>query len=141
MTAQEKKPYTLTQLANEHCMTRTAIYQAIYKGRLNAQKKNRKWLITPEDFDAYRATKYSREFSKFNGKPLYQSEHQELSVRQAAKYFGKKDADIYYLVRKGRIPHEKRGAAFILKFEDVKRVLIDQPQMDIIEFAKKLENS
>lgn len=108
---------SLTDAARKYHVTRQAVYRAIDKGLVPAYKHKNQWRLYEKDYDEFRANKYNRCKSKFNGKLLYDPINKELSPRQVAKMFGKNEQQIYYMIKKGRLPHERRGAAVILTYE------------------------
>lgn len=114
---------TLTQMSEKYNLSRQAFYKAIEKGMLVAHMIDGKWCVFKKDYDAYRSFKYNRCKSLFNGTPLYRAEDKEISVRQCAKFFGVDEQHVYYCIKKGYIASEKRGIAYVLKYDDCLRVL------------------
>ncbi len=132
MTENEEKglKMSLTEAANRYHVTRQAIFLAIKKRNLKAHQEGRQWYIYERDIDEYRASKYNREKSKFNGQYLYSREKHEMSPRQCAKLFGVEEQHIYYLVHVGKLEAEKRGYAIVIKYEDAMKRLGEDPRQE-----------
>ena len=109
---------SMSDLARKYHVTRQAVFKVIEKGLIPAHREGREWRVFEADYNEFRAAKYNRCRSKFNGDLLYRPDFQEMSPRQCAKLFGLHEQHVYYLVRHKKIPFEKRGAAVILRFED-----------------------
>lgn len=114
---------SITTLAEKYHLTRQAIFKAMQKGDLTGHRIGREWCICEKEYMQYRSQKYNRMKSKFNGMPLYSSTEKEISPRQCAKLFGFPEQHIYYLIRSGWLPCEKRGAALVLKYDECMRIL------------------
>jgi excisionase family DNA binding protein len=69
----------------------------------------------------------------FNGQPLYNKALKEMSLRQAAKLLGVHEQHLYYLVKKGRLPHVRRGAAIVLSYDELQKMFT--PKQDQMRFA------
>jgi hypothetical protein len=108
---------TIKKLAEKYNVTGQAVYMAFKQGYIKSRRVGNVWFLSEKDYIEYRAQKHNRHIrSRYNGGPLY-DEH-ELSPRQCAKLYGYHDAYVYSLVRKGKLPHQRRGAAIILKYAD-----------------------
>lgn len=117
-----KKGYIPTSWAADFLgVTLQAIYIAIKKGRLIAQKIGKRIFITPEDLDEYRFSRYSRRNSRYNGELLYDNENGFYSVRQVSEMLEVPDQTIYYAARIGKIGSERKGAAWVIHIDDVRK--------------------
>lgn len=111
-------------------VTRQALYVAIKKGHLKAQQNSAKhWYVDQKDLDAYRAGKYSRERSTFNGQRVFRKEYKEISIHEGAKFLGVPPQRLYYLTRTGQIPFTRKGSAIVLNFDELKSFFEEKDQM------------
>lgn len=93
-----------------------AVYAMAKKGKFPYKAvKGRGLCVAEEDYQTFMGRKFSRQFSKFNGAPLYGEG--EISVMQCAKLFGKNLATVYSHLQKGKIPHLRRGRAYVLDYD------------------------
>lgn len=136
MTESESEYYSLEQAGKATHVTKQAIYMAIKKGRLKAQKmteptkfaRRGQWVIKKSDLDAYRANKYNREDYKIDGEKVFDIDRGEFSVGQVAKILGEMlresvaVAHIYYLIRMGELKAYRKGWSLVLKKEDVLKI-------------------
>jgi len=115
--------------ASEKCkVKRQAIYIAIKKGQIKAvQNEKKRWYMWEKDVDDYRITKYSRDKSTFNGAPLYDPANEEMGVGHVAKMLGIDKARVYYLARKGEIPHTRKGTVYVFKRADIVKAFEEKP--------------
>jgi len=113
---------SISEAALINGVSRQAIYGAIDKKRFKAIKdpKSGRLRITLADLEEYRRTKYSRNFSKKDGKLIFDKEKGLYSVAQAAELIGVDPWDIYYSIRKGELNPSRNGAAYILHIDDIK---------------------
>jgi len=117
-----KKGYIPTSCAaNFLGITPQAIYIAIKKGRLIAHKIGKRIFIAPKDLDDYRFSRYSRKNSTYNGELLYDNEKGFYSVRQVSEMLEVPDQTIYYATRIGRLSSERKGAAWVIHIDDVRK--------------------
>lgn len=115
---------TIAQAAKKLRVTRQAVYVAISKTKkIKAEKVKGRFLIAPEELDNYKRIKFSRKYSVFSGKPLYETEKGEISVNDAAKMFRISAQRLYYLLRIGKIPSTRKNSAYILQLKDVEKSL------------------
>lgn len=77
---------------------------------------------------AYKANKYSREHSRFNGQLLFDPDLEEISVTKAAKMLGIDPMHVYYMIRRGKLPCKKKGCTIVLSFEEVKKLRLEDPR-------------
>jgi excisionase family DNA binding protein len=119
-SGEEKKVVSITEAAKINKVTRQAIYVAIKQRKLKATKKTR-WEIELADLEEYRKNKYSRSKSLFNGELLFDNQKGLFSVNQVAKLLGVPAQKIYYATRTGMLKGFRRGAAWVLSQEEVKR--------------------
>lgn len=124
----EEQWLTPQQIADKYHVTRQAISVGCKNKRFEIRKKGRQYLICESSYNDYRGQKYSRLLSKYNGKPLYDSEFKEMSVAQAAKFLGWTAGRIYYAVRTGSIPYFRKGYAIIIKYEDLLKFRKEIPE-------------
>jgi hypothetical protein len=111
---------SLREASTKAKVTRQAIFYAIQKGVLKAQKKGHSWHIAEADLEEYRANKYNYENRKVNGCSLFDVEKGHFSVQQVAKILSDtlgapySRMRVYYLIRKGDIAPERRGQSIVL---------------------------
>ncbi len=107
--------------ASKHAkVSRQAIFYAIQKGRLKAEKKGKRWTISQQDLNNYRANKYNYDDKKVNNVHLFDAEKGFFSIQQVAKVIG--DAlrgpyprgRIYYLIRRNQLDAEKVGKSWVI---------------------------
>jgi hypothetical protein len=115
---------SLSQAAKYGRVTRQAVFLAIKKGSLRAEKKLIKgkvqWTITQEDLDDYRAGKNCCEKRQYEGCKLYDIKNNRWSVLHASKaishMLGRSFPAhrIYYLIRKGEVRVAKYGCSIVI---------------------------
>lgn len=118
--SEERKVVSITEAAKINQVTRQAIYVAIKQKKLKATKKTR-WEIDLKDLEEYRKNKYSRTKSMYAGELLFDNNKGYYSVNQVAKMLGVPAQKIYYATRTGMIKGSRKGAAWVIHDEDVKR--------------------
>jgi hypothetical protein len=115
--------FSASEIARYADMQTGAVYAAIRTGKLKAYRKNSHWYITISDFLDYRDRKYSREYSTHEGKPLYDREKGEMSINDAAKIIGISYGATYGHCKSGRLPYKKKGSAYVIDMEELKKFL------------------
>lgn len=121
-TKKNDELFTISETSKMCNVSRQAVYIAIKKKRLKAQLISRVWIIAKEDIEIYRASRYNRENSKINGEPVFDIVNGYLSVNHISKLFGLSTQHIYYLLRTGQLHAAKKGSAWVVKFEEVKKI-------------------
>lgn len=129
MEKEKDKFYSLQEAAVYAHVCRQAIYVAIRKGQLRAEKmymargngrNQMQWVIDRHDLDVYRSSKYNREKRMVEGEKLFDIELDRWSVLHAAKTLSSalgyhyKSSRIYYLLRIGKIRGYKKGSAWVI---------------------------
>lgn len=101
-----------------------ALYIAIKKGRLKAIKREdtNRYQIAKQDLKEYMKKKYDRADATFQGKPKYDKEKGEFSIKQAAELLGESPNYLYYLMRINKIAYKKKGCSYILHIDEIRRV-------------------
>jgi predicted site-specific integrase-resolvase len=101
-------------------VTRQAVYLAIKKGKLKAYR-DLDWFfrVTEEAITEYKQNLFSRDKSKFNEGPLYDTEKGEYSLRKAAEYLGIQYCSLYNHMKHERIKATRKGAAWIFHQSDL----------------------
>lgn len=66
-----------------------AVRHAIHRGRLKARKVNGKWLVNPEDWRAYRLSRYDQANREVDGKRVYDPDEGRYTAHQAAVIIGR----------------------------------------------------
>jgi excisionase family DNA binding protein len=115
-----KKVVSITEAAKLNNVTRQAIYVAIKLNKLKATKETSRWMIHLDDLIEYRKQKYSRAKSMFQGELLFDNAQGYYSVNQVAKILNVPAQKIYYATRAGYLTAHRRGAAWVIKVEDIK---------------------
>lgn len=110
---------SVNQACIRYGVSRQAIFLCIHNKRLKAKKVNGKWLFTVQAWNDYTNSKYHRKFSIRDGKKIYDADEGRLSPSMVAEHFGLDKQKLYYLLRKGIIPHKRLGAAYIISRQDV----------------------
>ncbi|KPK32510.1 MAG: hypothetical protein AMS24_04030 [Chlamydiae bacterium SM23_39] len=116
----EKKFFSITEAAKLNNVTRQAVYVAIKQKKLKATKCDGKWMISLNDLEEYKKNKYSREKSLYEGELLFDKEKGYYSINQAAKMLNVPAQKIYYATRVGQLKAFRKGAAWVVKSEDIK---------------------
>jgi excisionase family DNA binding protein len=114
------KVVSITEAARINNVTRQAIYVAIKQKKLKATKDSTRWTIHLDDLEEYRANKYSRTKSMFDGELLFDNRRGFYSVGQAAKVLGVPAQKIYYATRVGLLKAHRKGAAWVIHTDDIK---------------------
>ena len=118
---------TLAEAGKYLSVGRYAIYIAIKKKRIKAIKNGGRWTINAQDLEEYKLNKFSRKFSTYNGKPLFEKEKGECSAAEAAKILGCSIQHLYYACRTNKITTSKKRATWVIN------------ENDIIEYRKKMK--
>lgn len=114
------KVVSITEAAKINNVTRQAIYVAIKQKKLKATKKTR-WEIDLNDLEEYRNNKYSRTKSMYDGELLFDNQRGYYSVNQVADMLGVPAQKIYYATRTGMIKGTRKGAAWVISTDEIKR--------------------
>ena len=112
---------SITEAAKINKVTRQAIYVAIKLNKLKAKKETTRWTIHLDDLEAYRKQKYSRSKSVFGGELLFDNDKGYYSVNQVADMLRVPNQKIYYATRVGHLKALRKGAAWVIHNEDVKK--------------------
>jgi len=129
----ENKLVSITEAARLNNVTRQAIYVAIKLNKLKAKKETTRWTIHLDDLEEYRKHKYSRAKSRFNGELLFDNTKGLYSVNQAARILSVPAQKIYYATRIGALKAHRKGAAWVIREEDLKEYagrMANQNNMD-----------
>jgi hypothetical protein len=118
--AQDSKVVSITEAARINSVTRQAIYVAIKQRKLKASKQATRWTIHLDDLEEYRANKYSRTKSMFNGELLFDNRKGYYSVNQTARLLSIPAQKVYYATRVGLLKAIRKGAAWIIHIDDIK---------------------
>ena len=127
-----EKYYSVSQAAKEAKIGRQAVYVAIKQKRLRAEKISGHWMITATVLDEYKLNKYNRALRRTeeglifdNSKGLYSVPQAQalISMHISAQFPIQK---LYYLLRTGQVRSDKIGAAWIIKKEEILRLINDQ---------------
>jgi len=115
---------TLSEAAAKLKISRQAVYAAIHTTKkLKAEKIKGRILIARDSVTAYKKIKHLRKYSLFQGKPLFDTEKGEISIREASKMFRVSSQRLYYLVRVGKIPSYRKKRAYVLNIKDLEEGL------------------
>lgn len=116
--------FTLQEAADYSHVTKQAVYIALRKGKIKADKDGRKWKISKADLNAYRANKYNRDERIYNGEMVFDMEKGHFSVHQVSKVISSTlghaypPQKIYYFIRTGRLKAFRKGPAWVIAKED-----------------------
>jgi excisionase family DNA binding protein len=114
------KVVSITEAARINNVTRQAIYVAIKQKKLKATKDSTRWTIHLDDLEEYRANKYSRTKSIYDGELLFDNRKGFYSVNQAARYLNIPAQKVYYATRVGLLKAHRKGAAWVIHIDDLK---------------------
>jgi excisionase family DNA binding protein len=117
----EKSVLSITEAAEMSNVTRQAIYVAIKLKKLRANKENTRWTIHMNDLDDYRSHRYSRTRSIFQGELLFDNIRGYYSINQTADILNVPAQKIYYATRAGHIKGTRKGAAWVIQDQEIKR--------------------
>jgi len=101
-------------------MTKKKMKKNVQGKKLKATKCDGKWMISLNDLEEYKKNKYSREKSLYEGELLFDKEKGYYSINQAAKMLNVPAQKIYYATRVGQLKAFRKGAAWVVKSEDIK---------------------
>jgi excisionase family DNA binding protein len=121
MSSDNKKFVTLSEAAKINDVTRQAIYVAIKQKKLRAYKNPTRWIIDIEDLEHYRKLKYSRTKSMHNGELIFDNKKGFFSIQQAAKMLNVPYQKIYYATRIGLLRATRKGSAWVVHMDDLKK--------------------
>lgn len=116
-----KKFVTLSEAAKINNVTRQAIYVAIKQKKLRAYKNPTRWVIDTDDLDHYRKLKYSRTKSTHNGELIFDNKKGFFSIQQASKMLNVPYQKIYYATRIGLLKATRKGSAWVVHIDDLKK--------------------
>jgi excisionase family DNA binding protein len=116
-----KKFVTLSEAAKINDVTRQAIYVAIKQKKLRAYKNPTRWIIDIEDLERYRKLKYSRTKSMHNGELIFDNKKGFYSIQQASKMLNVPYQKIYYATRIGLLKATRKGSAWVVHIDDLKK--------------------
>ena len=119
-TAPANREVSITEAAKSNGVTRQAIYVAIKQKKLKATKIATRWTINLEDLEEYRAQKYSRTKSMYEGELLFDNEQGFFSINQVARILGVPAQKIYYATRIGLLKATRKGAAWVVHVNELK---------------------
>ena len=121
--------YSLSKASLYAHVCRQAIFLAIKKGQLKAEKKEVngriQWIIKRSHLDEYRSGKYNREKRMVDGEKLFDLALDRWSVLHAAKTISSilrkpyPTAHIYYLLRTGKIIGKKKAGAWVISRDEL----------------------
>lgn len=117
----DKNFVSLSEAAKINNVTRQAIYVAIKQKKLRAYKNPTRWIIHRDDLEAYRKLKYSRTKSMFDGELLFDNKKGFYSIQQAAKMLNVPYQKIYYATRIGLLKATRKGSAWVVHLDELKR--------------------
>ncbi|MEN9344362.1 MAG: hypothetical protein RLZZ453_1149 [Chlamydiota bacterium] len=117
----EKRFVTLSEAARMNNVTRQAIYVAIKQKKLRAYKNPTRWIIDIDDLDHYRRSRYSRSKSMQNGELVFDNTKGFYSIQQASKLLDVPYQKIYYATRIGLLKATRKGSAWVVHIDDLKR--------------------
>ena len=117
----DKKFVTLSEAAKINNVTRQAIYVAIKQKKLRAYKNPTRWIIDIDDLDQYRKLKYSRTKSMHEGELIFDNTKGFFSIQQASKMLNVPYQKIYYATRIGLLKSTRKGSAWVVHLDDLKK--------------------
>jgi excisionase family DNA binding protein len=117
----DKKFVTLSEAAKINNVTRQAIYVAIKQRKLRAYKNPTRWIIDVDDLEHYRKLKYSRTKSMHNGELIFDNKKGYYSIQQASKMLKVPYQKIYYATRIGLLKATRKGSAWVVHMDDLKK--------------------
>ena len=117
----DPKVVSITEAARINNVTRQAIYVAIKLKKLKAKKETTRWTIHLDDLEEYRKNKYSRTKSIYDGELLFNNDKGYYSVNQVAEMLNVPAQKIYYATRVGMLKAHRKGAAWVIHNDDVKK--------------------
>ena len=126
-------------------VTRQAIYVAVKKGALKAEKVGNCWKITLKDLNEYRLNKYNRDKRMIDGELVFSLEKGEYSVQQVSKILSHEikapfpSQKVYYMVRTGKLPCLKKGSTYVILRKDLAEFV--QREMDARGILKIVEEA
>jgi excisionase family DNA binding protein len=110
-----------SELAHFYGVSQGAIYAAIHKGRLKAERQGTRWVIPRSSIHDYARTRYSRAMSRYKDGPLFDRDKGECSVVEAAKALKCHVSCVYHYCRQKMISMKRKGKAYVLNMDEVMR--------------------
>lgn len=110
---------TVLECARLLQLTKGAIYQAITLNRLEARWGKNKWMITLNELEKYRKTRYQRCYSKHNGKLIFDKDKGEYSVTETANLLNVPAQQIYYSCRSSKIKSTRKRSSWVINITDI----------------------
>ena len=120
---EKMKMLTIQQAANHLGISRQAVYIAIAKDKIRAQKHGHKYLVSIRMLDDYVKDKYNRRLTlnlKYN----------EFTPQDVARKLGIGKSAIYYMIRSGMINSRRIRSAYIISQQDINLYLKKYPSID-----------
>lgn len=115
----EKIMLGIVEAAKFLSVSKQAVRQAIRLKRLQALKKDGRWVFNIEQLNNYKKNRYSRKISKFKGALLFDKSKGEYSVGEASILLGCGVQHLYYACRKGKIKTKKKRSVLVIHIDDV----------------------
>jgi hypothetical protein len=119
--------YSLREAARYMQQKPQSIFSAIKKGRLKALKSKKghlyHWIIKMSDIQEYKATKYQAATRTKDGKKIYDIKSDRWNIVDLARDLSIPAHRIYYLIRVGKLRAERNGASYIVKKDDLLKIL------------------
>jgi len=110
---------TVNQVGDQLAISNQAVYLALRKNRMNGIKLRGHWAIPKTEVENYVDTLYSRDFSKKNGKLIFDKENGRFSVSHASKYLNVPIHRIYYFIYQGLIPYKRVKCSYVIHKKDL----------------------
>lgn len=110
---------TLKEAAVHENLTKQALYVSIRKGRLLAEKKHRKWMISFESLDEYRRNRYSRSLSRHKGNLIFDKDKGLYTIKEAAQILGCHYQHVYHATRWGHLKSKRVRSSWVIHIDDV----------------------
>lgn len=102
------------EAADRMKVTKQAVYIAIRKGRIQAEKVGGVWMVPEEEVDRYRSQRFSRRYLTHNGEIIHCPEKGKYSPQQVANILCVPRQKIYYALRVGYIKADRLGSAWVI---------------------------
>ncbi len=109
--------YSIKELAEKENVTKHAIHMRIKDGRLKAARIGRMYYISEEEHIKYIKSKFIRHRK---GNPIYNK--QLLSAKDIAKKYNVNLNRVYYLIKKGTIPFNRIGSAYVINYNTINKL-------------------
>lgn len=111
--------FTINEVAKMQNVKKQSVYIRIASKKLKATKNNGKWFIEKNDLQEYEKNKWTREDLTKNNEKVFDIKKNRVSIRYLCQMLNIDPQRVYYLIRKGIIPHERSDSSYVFDLSKI----------------------